>query len=249
MYRRSRTIAVVVALGLGLGAMLLIPGESATSIGEAEAAPATIAAADPQDKLAALLGEPVAPVRTPAQLTVTPAAPAEPPQLAALPAAPIEAAAPDLTGLTPDRVGGAALNLRAGPSSATAQIAVLSPGQPVHVGTASGGWVEVTLDDGRTGWVFARYLESAAPVATAAATAPVEAAPARAVVQAAPGQRLEGRTARIAASLPVRARPAAAAQRLLTLTPGERVRILDVRGNWLRIETTAGISGWIERAG
>jgi len=246
MFRRSRAIAITALLGLALGTMLLIPGET-TTVASVETAPATFETFDParpQDKLAVLMGEKLPPLPQPQEAAPARAASIRPapPQVAETPAA------PDLSGLRLDHVGAAALNLRAAPSGSAAKVAVLAPGQPVHVGPATGNWVAVTLEDGTTGFVSARYLASAAP-AVATTTAAAEPPPARAVVQAPPGQTLAGRTARVAASLPVRAQPNGAANRVLTLDPGTRVRILDVRGRWLRIETAEGVSGWIERAG
>jgi SH3-like domain-containing protein len=251
MSRRSRTIAIVSVLGLGLGALLLIPGENAATVASVDTAATAFDPARPQDKLAVLLGQKLPPLPPPRQETedtgpirVATAAPA-PQQAAAQPVA-----APDFSGLRLNHVGAAALNLRAAPSGSAARVAVLSPGQPVHVGAATGGWVEVTLDDGRTGFVSARYLASAAPAVATTAAATPEPPAARAVVQGAPDDNaLAGRTARVAASLPVRAQPRGSASRVLTLDPGTRVRILDVRGRWLRIETAEGVSGWIERAG
>lgn len=56
-----------------------------------------------------------------------------------------------------------ALNLRAGPSSASAQLAALPMGTAVAIAATDGKWVEVTAEDGMTGWVFAKYLSRTAP--------------------------------------------------------------------------------------
>jgi len=37
--------------------------------------------------------------------------------------------------------------------------------------------------------------------------------------------------------------------RLIGTEPGERVRILGTRGDWLKIRTADGTTGWIQRAG
>ena len=154
MSRHSRTIAIVSVLGLGLGALLLIPGENAATVASVDTAATAFDPARPQDKLAVLLGQKLPPlpdvVETPPSRAATIA-----------PAPPQVAATPDFAGLTLDHVGAIALNLRAAPSGSATKVAVLAPGQPVHVGAATGTWVEVTLDDGRTGFVSARYLASA----------------------------------------------------------------------------------------
>ena len=133
---------------------------------------------------------------------------------------------------------------------------MLQPGQAVQTGESDGGWVEVTLPDGTTGWVYSRYLASVA-AAVAADTEDDRPAPAvtsksktaKAVIKGNGNRNLEGRTARIDAALVARAKPNGNAARVFRTEPGERVRILDVRGNWLRIVTADGSSGWIERAG
>ena len=56
-----------------------------------------------------------------------------------------------------------ALNVRAGPSSGSRQLAALPMGTAVEVLDDDGSWVEVTTADGVTGWVFAKYLSQTAP--------------------------------------------------------------------------------------
>jgi len=56
-----------------------------------------------------------------------------------------------------------ALNVRAGPSSSTEQLAALPMGTAVEISDTQGKWVEVTTGDGRTGWAFAKYLSRTAP--------------------------------------------------------------------------------------
>jgi N-acetylmuramoyl-L-alanine amidase len=162
---------------------------------------------------------------------------------------PVETTPPIDPTLRADAIGPSAVNLRTGPSSSSATLAVLQPGQALHAGANESGWVEVTLDDGTTGWVYSRYLASvAASVPTEVAEAD-EPSAAKAVVKADSNAELQGRTARIDGRLAVRAKPSGTAEAMFRTEPGERVRILDVRGNWLRIRTADGSSGWIERAG
>jgi SH3-like domain-containing protein len=171
-------------------------------------------------------------------------------------AAPSVAADPSLHSET---VGSSAVNLRAGPSSNAQQIAVLQPGEPVQTGEISGGWVKVTRADGTSGWVYSSYLSggkrassgtqvadtSTGSLAATPPPAPKAARP-RAVVHGASGD-LEDRIARIASRLPGYARPSDSAQSVFTFTPGDEVRIAEVRGNWLRVETADGFTAWIRR--
>lgn len=57
-----------------------------------------------------------------------------------------------------------ALNVRAGPSSGSDQLAALPMGTEVVVSGSQGKWTEISTADGLTGWVFAKYLSRAAPL-------------------------------------------------------------------------------------
>ena len=253
-YHRTRNITIATALVLGLGALALVPAD-ADKVAAAKAEVPSVTSAETVATIDAMLRP--APVET---LPVD-AAPAADPLPAREPVASYESAA--LTGVpeTPeidpslraDSIGASAVNLRAGPSTNTSAITVLQPGQSVHVGEVQDGWAEVTLDDGTSGWVYSRYLASVAatlpePETVTRQEEPAAAAPqptAKAVVKA--KGNLEGRTARIDARLAVHARPASNARTVFRTEPGERVRIVDVRGDWLRILTADGSEGWIQR--
>jgi uncharacterized protein YraI len=56
-----------------------------------------------------------------------------------------------------------ALNVRAGPSSASEQLATLPMGTAVDVSGSNGKWLEVTAADRATGWAFAAYLARTTP--------------------------------------------------------------------------------------
>jgi SH3-like domain-containing protein len=153
---------------------------------------------------------------------------------------------PDPT-LKPDTIGGSAVNLRSGPSSSSPQLSVLQPGEAVQTGQTSGGWIQVTRADGSTGWIYASYLSSNAAIQTKRTTqAPTVASnQPRAVIKGDDGD-LEDRTARIASRLPAYDQPGGS-DPVMTFSPGTRVRIAEVRGNWLRVETGDGTSAWIRR--
>jgi SH3-like domain-containing protein len=263
MLRRGRIALIATGCAAVIGAMLLIPGRENTAV--ADTAAPVVTSFTSQETIAAidaLLGPSAE--AAPQQLAtaeppsgINPIRPAADPNLqtAALttPAAP----ATDLEGaplvdpnLRSDSIGARAVNLRAGPSTATATVGVLQPGQAVQTGQSDGGWIEVTLPDGTTGWVFSRYLASVAaaapPTTEDAASEPPTKAAAKATIKGKGDDDLEGRTARIDAAMNARAKPNSGARTVFQTEPGERVRILDVRGNWLRIRTADGSSGWIQ---
>jgi SH3-like domain-containing protein len=267
MLRHGRFALIATGCAAAIAAMLLIPGREQSAVADT-AAPVvtdftsqeTIAAIDallgpseeaaPQQVATAEPPSGINPVRTATDPNLQTAALTTP----AAPTTDLEGAPLVDPNLRPDSIGPSAVNLRAGPSTATATVGVLQPGQAVQTGQSDGGWIEVTLPDGTTGWVFSRYLASAAaavpsPSEDSADKPSVKAkAMAKATIKGKGNGDLEGRTARIDSALTARAKPNSGAPMLFQTEPGERVRILDVRGDWLRIRTADGSSGWI-RAG
>lgn len=233
-----------------LSAMLLIPNGKQIATADASTVSSltsneTIAAIDAMLIQAAPIVAPT-PSRTgTTPRRVTPPAPQTTEITKEIPATP--AIDPSLRA---DAIGRSAVNLRAGPSSSSATVTVLQPGQSVHVGMSNGGWVEVTLDDGSQGFVYARYLASSAAMAVAEPTPPEATETRPAATETGPAKiAFEGRTVRIEASIIARSLPAGTARQLFTTEPGERVRVTSVRGDWLQIETADGSSGWIRNAG
>ncbi len=267
MYRHGRITLIATGCAAILGAMLLIPSGEQVAVADAPATPADEASQETIATIDAMLGIGEAEPAAPPQATTAPSiSDADRHLMTAALTSPAAALETDLEGaplvdpdLRPDTIGRSAVNLRAGPSTSTAPITVLQPGQAVQTGESDGGWVEVTLPDGTTGWVYSRYLASSA--ATLAASSDTSAdqtsratksdsEAAKAVIKGkGKNGKLEGRTARIDAALVARSKPNGSASRVFRTSPGERVKILDVRGNWLRILTADGSSGWIERAG
>ena len=170
------------------------------------------------------------------------AAPTQPVTTAALspapadvPVAPAAAAVPeDIT--KPGRIGSSAVNLRAEPTTSSAALTVLKAGSSVVLGDSNGGWVHVQSGE-QTGWVYSTYIEGMGrPAAAAKATTSAELRP-----SIPPGQIL-----RAGIGTAVRDQPELGARRLYTLNPGERVRVAESEGKWVRIVTTSGESGWVQ---
>jgi SH3-like domain-containing protein len=255
MFRRTRFIAVATVLGAGLVALVLIPGDGA-SVGKADANDAKVALASvssPNPDLLARLDAEVAPyVKPTVEAEAKPVATASVQPVALQPATDVATPAiPDATDpdLRPATIGASAVNMRAGPSSSAQQLAVLQPGEAVQTGQNITGWVKVTRADGSSGWMYSSYLSGNAQAQAASDPAPKKVASTqqpRATVKGGDGD-LRDRMARIGSELPAYDRPGSAARAIFTFSPGERVRIAEVRGNWLRVETNDGTSAWIRR--
>jgi SH3-like domain-containing protein len=137
-----------------------------------------------------------------------------------------------------------AVNMRVGPSTSTSTIMVLPPGEPVAVLNRSGGWINVALADGQSGWVYERYLSGGsggaeAEPAAAERTASVERRRERVVEDDDDGYRLRR-------SVALRDRPSRDGAPLFRVEEGEDIEIAERRGNWVRIRVGGGVSGWVQ---
>lgn len=139
----------------------------------------------------------------------------------------------------PSVVGGRAVNLRVGPSKATASLAVLQPGEPVQVLEKSEGWTYVATLSGDTGWVSSGFLGRDAPAAAVAPKREERAAKASDVGSP------NGKSIRAGGPVTVRSGPSSMSERLFVIEPGEPIRIAETRGSWARVVLSNGISGWI----
>jgi SH3-like domain-containing protein len=248
-YRRTKPIAIGSALILGVATLALIPAQPSARVSEISV-PA-ITSTETVATIDAMLGT-SEPFAAPAAERETVRGPA-PVQTASIQPAALNTEIPEAApaidpSLRADAIGSKAVNLRSGPSTDTATVTVLQPGQSLHVGADQGGWTQITLDDGTTGFVSSRYLASVAATMPAQDPAPaIDRETTRKAVVSGGDGNLEGRTARIESRIAVLAAPNG--ETLFRTEPGERVRILDTRGDWLRIRTADGTTGWIQRAG
>jgi uncharacterized protein YraI len=254
---RHRPILFVAfgAVAAGAVALAMFPGSGTAKLADVQAPRPVASAVTPNPDLLRRLDAEVAPPAQPAASVETVAAvepAATPPTAIAAPSS-IEPPAP--SGIV-DHVGSSAVNLRSGPSSSNGTIGVLQPGDQVTVASKSGGWAQVTLSDGRTGWVYSTYLangggnapaNTVSPSTDTPAPAPKVASTTRAVIRGADPSDLVDRTAHIGSELEAYARPSDSSQSIFTFEPGDEVRIAEVRGNWLRVETGDGTSAWIRR--
>lgn len=145
---------------------------------------------------------------------------------------------------TPSRtlwVGGSAVNVRVGPSSSTARLFVLVPGQKVSASESVGGWTLIVASNGESGWVASRYLSD---VASSKKAAPPKAAEPQETTEPRQGTKLKFTQLRSRVTL--RARPSWLAPRLAVLRPGERIAVIETRGRWVRVVLESGVSAWID---
>lgn len=254
--RNTRFPALTYAIPLSvlaLGAMLLIPGEEpqrAASVNEiAPRTTPSFLATSPD--LVAELDASLAPVeideavltretRMPDPTAVSAGEPAVDPMTTAAVAEPQTEVAP----ATSLRVGEVAVNMRAGPSTATGVIRPLQPGEQLVYGESQDGWVSVTTASGESGWVYSTYLagpaiaggggESELAREVAQTPKPVPEKPAE-----------DGRYARVGSDVYLRAGPSNSTDRLFVLPAGERVQIAETKGNWARVLLPSGASGWV----
>lgn len=101
-------------------------------------------------------------VRYPPPVAKLPGKP--PPQPVSLSVQPVAPAEPSAPGPAREKlyVTAGALNVRAGPSSGSPQLAALPFGTKVEVLAIDGNWLQVVAGDVR-GWAFAKYLSPSAP--------------------------------------------------------------------------------------
>ena len=154
-YRRTKTIAIGSALILGGATLALIPGDPSARVSEITVPSMTntqtVATIDAM--LAA--SQPIATPAVEPEREAPRAAPVASPNIqpAALNTEISEPPPAIDPSLRADAIGSKAVNLRTGPSTDTATVTVLQPGQPLHAGETQGSWTKVTLDDGTTGTI------------------------------------------------------------------------------------------------
>ncbi len=143
------------------------------------------------------------------------------------------------------RIGAKAVNLRAAGKKGSAKLGVLAAGTPVAVLGANGGWVHVSYEGGE-GWVYSTYVDGLDPEAVPQESVQTAVASAVSIdvseLETAPrGGELVEAGSRIV----VRDAPKASASRSFALERGERLRIVERDGDWSRIITASGDTGWI----
>lgn len=139
------------------------------------------------------------------------------------------------------RIGNKAVNLRSAPSKNSASLGVLSAGTPVAVAGAEGGWLRVRSANG-DGWVYSTYVDDAGAALPQKQIANVTI---RGGANAPDAVPKGGKMVKAGSRIVVRDAPSSGAEGIYRLGVGEKIKIVERRGGWSRIETAAGESGWI----
>jgi uncharacterized protein YraI len=121
-----------------------------------------------------------------------------------------------------------------------------------------GNWARIIRADGDEGWAYARYLSlrngtppaeavtatSQSPASEAEGTTGRAATVTESPEEPAPADGT-GRYARMGSDVAARSAPSPGAPQLFVVPAGERVKIAEIRGPWVRIVTNGGVSGWV----
>lgn len=129
-------------------------------------------------------------------------------------------------------VGRKSVNLRSGPSVASPKLRTLTPSAAVRVTETQGSWAAVTLSSGETGWVALAFLNARPNSPQSPRPKPI-------------GQKQKVvTTARLASDAVLRSTPSRSAARVLALSAGDVVRVLERRSGWALV-TVGGQQGWV----
>jgi SH3-like domain-containing protein len=151
-------------------------------------------------------------------------------------------------------ISGDDVSVRSGPAGSQSRLFFLDEGTTVEATAQQDRWVQVTDPKGRTGWVYADYLENldldALPVATVevAAIEP-EAVPEVAAEPEAPAKQVAAASGDVrtvgGAGVNVRSGPSTKQGKLFALAGGEQVTVTATERGWLQIIDDQGRSGWV----
>jgi len=129
------------------------------------------------------------------------------------------------------RVGDSSINVRSGPSQDNKRLFALKAGVDVDVAGKADGWVSITDDKGREGWVDATLLDNLDLEAVPVVKDPPAAEPANV-------KQVTG------SGVTVRAGPGKSNKQLFNLSGGSEVTVADQSKGWLKITDAKGRTGW-----
>lgn len=112
------------------------------------------------------------------------------------------------------------LNVRSGPGTSHSRITTVSRGTELPVVSEQTGWVQVTLSDGRTGWVSAEFVTLRTPQPTQWARVTVDA-------------------------LNVRSGPGTTFSRVASVNTGTVLPVMGSQNGWHQVRLSSGQVGWV----
>ncbi len=165
---------------------------------------------------------------------------------------------------------GGSMNVRKGPSTSTTALTVVKHGATVQVLGKDGEWSKVLTQSGVTGYIKTKYLVFAAPTATPAPTAtatptptatpapvptatptPKPTATPTPVPTATPEPEEEAMYAKVklasaSGSMYIRKGPSTSTTALTTVKHGAVLQVFEADGEWSKVLTTSGVTGYIK---
>jgi uncharacterized protein YgiM (DUF1202 family) len=131
-------------------------------------------------------------------------------------------------------VGDSSVNVRSGPAQGNKKLFALAAGAEVAVVGKAGGWVSITDERGRDGWVDATLLENV----------DLTDVPNAKNVPAAEPEKPSNLKIVGGSGVTVRAGPGKSNKQLFALSNGEKVTVIDNSKGWLKVKDAKGRTGW-----
>lgn len=129
---------------------------------------------------------------------------------------------------------GSKLNLRSGPGTSYAIKGTVKSGDTVKVLNTEDNWVKVTVSSsGKTGWIMAKYVGGSSGSSGSGSSG-----------SSSSTQNVYRVTG---ASLNVRKGAGTSYGKVATLHTGDAFKVTGSSGNWFKITTFSGISGWVSK--
>lgn len=129
------------------------------------------------------------------------------------------------------------LNLRSGPGTGYARVGTVCDSWQVKVLNTEGDWVRVTVEaTNQTGWIMAKYLGGSSSSGSSGGSSS--------------GSGRSGASLRVyhvTATVNVRTGPGTGYSLKTKLYPGAAFQVTQSSGNWFKIRTFSGVTGWISQ--
>lgn len=136
---------------------------------------------------------------------------------------------------------GSNLNLRTGPGTSYGIKGTVANGAAVKVLNTEGDWVKVTVSStGKTGWIMAKYIGGASSGSSSGSSASGSSSTSSAS---------NGKVYRVTSStLNMRTGAGTSFAKVAVLSKGDAVKVTGSNGNWFKVVTPDGKSGWVSKS-